>query len=224
MADGNQAPMVRTPTQAGSARRRAASRRFIDSCIVHVSVLVFAGLLLLGGACLGGVSETPSKTPTSSFKSTARLSIDVRDAEVQNVLRLIASRAGLNLVMSSQVQGKVTLRLVNVSVQEALQAVLMARGLGAVSSGAILRIAPLTELEQEAAAQVALQEAKNEASLLETRLIRLWNADAHALQVTIQPFLSSRGKLEVDTRTNTLIVTDTPDTVRRIVRLIQGPP
>lgn len=211
--------MVRTARGAENARHWAPSPLERQG-----PALLLGGLLIISGTWSGSAAERPVGVHAAKSSPAARISMDVRDADVQNVLRLIASRADWNLVLSSQVQGHITLRLMNVTCQDALQAVLLARGLGAVSLGTVLRIAPLAELEQEAASQAALLGAKNDASSLETRLVRLWNADAHALQATVQPFLSSRGKVEVDARTNSLILTDTPENLRRMVGLIQGQP
>lgn len=71
------------------------------------------------------------------------ISLDLQDADIHTVLRFIADYADLNLVVDDSVQGKVTVRLKNVTWQDALSAVLASKGLGATTTGKSLVIAPL---------------------------------------------------------------------------------
>ena len=137
-----------------------------------------------------------------------RISLDVTRANVHDVLRMLANVGKMNLVVSEEVQGTVTLTLRDVPWAEALDVVLASRGLGMEQRGNILRVAPLKRLQEEAETLVRLKEAKQEAAPLRTWLIPVNYAKASELLPQVKALLTPRGSVSVDARTNTLIVTD----------------
>lgn len=172
--------------------------------------------LCLHGQALAQARNTPARTQ----KSPRTLSLDVREADIGNVFRMIAQVSEQNIVVSERVQGKVTLRLVNVPWTDALQAVLFSHQLGMVQLGNILQIDTLEALKQTAEASAKL--AKVSAGTPETRMFVLQNAVASDLKSVVEGMLSPEGKLSVDTRTNTLIVTDTPERLHKLETLLYG--
>lgn len=137
------------------------------------------------------------------------VSLEVQNAETQNVLRALAEVMRINLVMSDEVKGSVTLTLRNVKVRDAFAVVLQARGLGFEKSGKnVYRVAPLTTLIAEAEQRARLKEARELEGPLETRLIPVNYAKASELAPQVKAMLSARGTVTVDERTNTLIVRD----------------
>lgn len=140
--------------------------------------------------------------------TSKRISIDVVHADVHDVLRMLAEMGQLNVVISDGVQGKVTLRLRNVPWRQALDTVLASHGLGQELRGNILRVAPLKQLTEEAESRARVKQAREEAAPLKTFLIPVNYANAADLVPKVQAQLSPRGKVSVDARTNTLIVTD----------------
>lgn len=150
----------------------------------------------------------------------ARISIDVRDADLSNVFRMIARVSGQNIVVSDRVQGKVTLRLEQVPWQDALQSVLYSHQLGMVTMGDIIQIDTLDALKTRAEAARSLQDVRQ--ASVSTRLFTLQNAVASDLKPTLESMLSPQGKISVDARTNSLIITDTADKLAKLETLLFG--
>jgi type IV pilus assembly protein PilQ len=141
-------------------------------------------------------------------KEARRISLEVTKANVHDVLRMLADVGRLNLVVSDEVQGTVTLTLRNVPWTEALDVVLAARGLGMERQGNILRVASLKTLREEAEALVRLKQAQVRTAPLRTWFIPVSYASAADMAHHVKGVLSPRGSVSVDARTNTLIVTD----------------
>ena len=141
-------------------------------------------------------------------REARRISLDVSQASVHDVLRMLADVGRLNLVTGDDVQGTVTLRLRDVPWGEALDVVLAARGLGMELKGNILRVAPLKTLQEESEARERLAKAHERLAPLRTWMVPVSYARAADLLPHVKELLSPRGRVSVDTRTNTLIVTD----------------
>jgi hypothetical protein len=80
-----------------------------------------------------------SRVPSMSQR---RITLDVREADIHNVLRLLAEEGGANIVVDADVRGRVTMRLENVTVEDAFLAVLESQGLGWTSRGAVTLVEP----------------------------------------------------------------------------------
>lgn len=145
----------------------------------------------------------------SAFASAPkRVSFEFANADVHSVLRIFSEVGRFNLVTSEAVSGKVTLSLRNVPWDVAMNAVLAAKGLGFERRDNIVRVAPLSQLADEAAMRARIEEAKFLAAPLKTTLIPVNYANAAELAQQVKGTLSSRGTVSVDTRTNTLIIRD----------------
>src|SRR5690606_13316471 len=188
-------------------------------------------------------ASTPS-TVASTGQAAARaysgrpVTFNFQDVPVRTVLQLIAEESNLNIVASDTVQGNVTLRLINVPWDQALDIVLQARQLDKRRNGNVVWVAPQAEI-------AAFEKAKEDARLaLEERAemvteympISYGNAEDIAKLLTEESktsmggagsgggqggqqsrgFLSSRGSLSYDRRTNTLLVIDIPQRVSEI--------
>jgi type IV pilus assembly protein PilQ len=137
-----------------------------------------------------------------------RISIDVVRADIHDVLRLLADMGKVNVVVAEEVQGKVTLKLRDVPWRVALDTVLSSHGLGQERTGNVMRVAPLKQLSEEAEERARVRKAREEVAPLHTYFIPVSHARASELLPHVQAQLSPRGKVSVDARTNTLIVTD----------------
>jgi type IV pilus assembly protein PilQ len=93
---------------------------------------------------------------------TGRLSMDFKDADINNLLRIIAEVSGMNVVAGGDVTGKVTVRLVNVDWQQALDVILRINGMGYEIDGNIIRVAPLVKLAAEQQARQAAKDREEE--------------------------------------------------------------
>jgi type IV pilus assembly protein PilQ len=152
-----------------------------------------------------------------------RISMDFKDADLQNVFRIIAEVSNLNIVTSDDVRGKVTLRLVNIPWDQALDLVLQSKGLGAKQEGNVVRIAPLATLRTEERARLDTQKEVDRLKVtLEavTETIPISYTRAADLQVQIKDLLSEGGKIQVDERTNTIVIRDLPKTIAEAKALI----
>ncbi len=137
-----------------------------------------------------------------------RISLDFVDADIHNILRLIAEVAKLNIITSDEVTGKVTIAMRNVPWDQALDIILKTKKLGKVRHGNIIRVAPLAEIvaEQEMARKMAKE--KETLEPLRVRLIPVNYAVASDMTNKVKDILSERGTVNVDTRTNVIIVKD----------------
>jgi type II secretory pathway component HofQ len=139
---------------------------------------------------------------------TQRMNFDFHRADLHGVLRVLCEAGRVNLVMSEDVQGTVTLRLRNVAWSDALHAVLSVHQLGFERRGNIVRVAPLKQLNEEAKLAAELAKSRDDAAPLETHIIPVNYARASDLLPHVQSLLSPRGTVSVDVRTNVLIVRD----------------
>jgi len=137
-----------------------------------------------------------------------RVSLDFKDVEIADVLRLIAEVSDLNVIAGDEVKGNVTIRLVEVPWDQALDVILMTKGLGFVRVGNVLRIAPMEILKAEE--EVRLTERRNKEKLedLEVKLLPVNYADGKEIEGLVKRVLSARGTVNLDKRTNTLIIKD----------------
>lgn len=175
----------------------------------------------------------------SEFMFTGeKLSLNFQDIEVRAVLQLIADFTELNLVASDTVKGKITLRLQNVPWDQALELVLKTKGLDKRQVGNVLMVAPAPEIAARERQEIETNKQLEELSPLQTEYIRILYANAADLFALFQSsgsgegaestgsILSPRGQVIVDERTNSLLVTETPqkiEEVRRLLRLIDVP-
>ncbi|MGM0758280.1 MAG: type IV pilus secretin PilQ [Thermodesulfobacteriota bacterium] len=160
--------------------------------------------------------------------SGSPISLNLQDAEIEHVLRLIAEVGEYNLILDEDVSGTVSLKLEKVPWDQALDLVLLQKGLGMVQRGNILRIAPASTLEEEQqriieARKTAMQARQSEQDVapLRTEYIQINYTKAADLQSNLQKFVSERGKLGYDAKTNQLIVSDTQKAIERIRNVVR---
>ena len=156
----------------------------------------------------------------SSAPSGETISLDVQEADLHDVLRLIADVMEVNIIAGANVQGSVTTRLENVPWEEALDAVLSINGMGRERSGNVIRVAPLEHFVKAREARLREREAQRQTQPIFTQVITINYANAARLQPNLEKLLSDRGSLAVDTRTNTIIVNDTQAAISTITDLV----
>jgi type IV pilus secretin PilQ/predicted competence protein len=150
------------------------------------------------------------------------ISLDFKDGDLQDIFRLFADISGLNIVVNPGVSGKVTLKLNEVPWDQALDLILKANGLGYTLEGNVIRIAPLAALQNEEQQRRKLAEERALAGDLASLTTRISYAKADALADVLRKAgaLSARGSLNVDPRTNTLIINDLPAYLEKAKELI----
>ena len=149
------------------------------------------------------------------------VSLDFQDADLRYVLRAIQEISGLNIVIDPEVKGTVNLVLSEVPWDQALDVILRTNKLGYVVDGTIVRIAPLSVLAAEEDERRKLAEAQADAGDLHVATKRLSYAKVDELQGLLkQSVLSKRGNVQIDPRTNTLIITDLEARLKAVDDLI----
>jgi type IV pilus assembly protein PilQ len=151
-----------------------------------------------------------------------RLSLDFKDADIKNILRLIAEVSNFNIITGDDVTGKITMRLVDVPWDQALDVILQARSLGMSKVGNVIRIAPLESLKKDIQAELEAKRTKEKLEDLVTDLIPVNYATAKEILPQIKSILSDRGDIKVDDRTNILIVKDIPRNIVLAKNLVKS--
>ncbi|WP_019571644.1 type IV pilus secretin PilQ [Thioalkalivibrio sp. ALMg3] len=154
-----------------------------------------------------------------------RLSLNFQDIEVRSVLQLLADFTDLNIVVSDTVGGNITLRLNNVPWDQALDVILQARGLDKRMDGNVLYVAPSEEIAARERMEMETQRDRQELEPLRTEFVQINFAQAEQIASLIRSdeggqFLSERGSITIDTRTNTLLVQDTQSRIEDVRRLV----
>jgi len=164
---------------------------------------IFASLLLTAAVA---APAAPAAAPEET-----RISVDFKDADVLDIVRLMAELGKFQVVAHPGISCKLTLKLKEVPLETAFDLALKTCGLGYEESSGIYRIAPTATLTAEHAAALKLAEGQRLNRPLKTRMYRLSYARAAEMAPLVKKFLSPRGEVIFDARTNTLIVTDIED-------------
>jgi len=169
-----------------------------------------------------GSFETRTIVTDNVHYSGKRISLNLVDADVKQVFRLFHEISGLNFVLDPSVEGRVTIVLDNVPWDQALDIILKNNGLDKVVENNVVRIATTPKLASEAAARKQLKEAKD----LEVEPITITRTLSYAKAKEVERVirdggvLTPRGRVIVDERTNTLIISDVPKKVDPLDTLI----
>ncbi|HZT78055.1 MAG TPA: type IV pilus secretin PilQ [Vicinamibacterales bacterium] len=160
-------------------------------------------------------TQPPTTTPVDSGSkkySGHPISLDFQGADLRAVLRTFAEISGLNIVIDPAVTGTVDVALRDVPWDQALDIILRANKLGYIVDGTIVRIAPLSVLADEQSQQRKLAEEQALAGELRVLTKTLSYAKGEEMvSLLTKSALSQRGTVQIDPRTNTLIITDLPD-------------
>lgn len=168
-----------------------------------------------------------------------RLSLNFQDIEVRSVLQLLADFTDQNVVVSDSVDGEVTLRLKNVPWDQALDIILKSKGLAMRQNGNVLMVAPADEIAAREQLELESAQKVHKLSKLRTEMIQVNYAKASEIANVLRAgqqvvrrggdddeeranegLLSDRGSASVDERTNTVLVTDTPESLEKIHELV----
>ena len=165
--------------------------------------------------------------------SGAPLSLEFQDVSVRTILEVLAQHTNTNIVASDSVSGNITLRLINVPWDQALDIILKSKNLDKRVNGNVIWVAPAAELAKQEADELKAQQEKKVLDPLRTEYIRLNYAKAENVRTLIgagratsdrsssnTSLLTDRGTVTIDARTNTLIVKDTAETISNIRDLI----
>src|SRR6266481_940850 len=156
------------------------------------------------------ITAAPAATPVAVAAQPVPdepIEIGYIEADIQNVLRTLSAKAGINLILGDEVTGKVTVNLKGVSYEQAMQLIAESKGYAYVKDKNIVKVKSKESLETEA---------------VEMRIYTLNYAKADDIKKTLDPVLTKQGRIQIDTRSNTLVLSDTPSSLAKLVPLIQS--
>jgi type IV pilus assembly protein PilQ len=155
-------------------------------------------------------AATASPTPAAGRYTGEPISVNLKDVDLKDFFRLIHEISGLNVVLDPNVKGTLTIVLDEVPWDQALDIVLINNGLDKQLNGNVLRVATKDTLKKEAETARDLQKAQAEAVAPVTVTRVLSYAKASTVRDTLKKFLSARGDIFSDDRSNQLIIRDIP--------------
>jgi type IV pilus secretin PilQ/predicted competence protein len=165
--------------------------------------------------------QAPAPPPGKQY-SGHPISLDFQGADLRAVLRTFAEISGLNIVIDPAVQGSVDVALRDVPWDQALDIILRANKLGYLVDGTIVRVAPLSVLADEEKQRRTLSEQQALAGELRVMTRTLSYATADQVRpLLLKSALTQRGTIEVDARTNTLIISDLQSALEKAASLIE---
>jgi type IV pilus assembly protein PilQ len=151
-----------------------------------------------------------------------RISLDFQQAEITNVLRLIAEVSGFNVVIGDGVKSKVTMKLVSVPWDQALDMILKMNGLGKIKQGNILWIDSLSNIAKQEDESAKVKNSKIQSEDLVDRVFYIRNLAVTDLYQALRQVVSPRGRIMQSPGTNALIVRDTESHMVVMKQLIEG--
>ncbi|MFH1360310.1 MAG: secretin N-terminal domain-containing protein [Candidatus Omnitrophota bacterium] len=154
--------------------------------------------------------QTPAPDVSSQEEQTDLISINFENVDIRDVMRILANKAQINMVMSPDISANVNIQLNNVSWEQALNVILSTYGLTYREEDGLIRIMTRDQFQIE-----------QEKVPLTTKIIVMNFARASEIQGNFKNMLSSRGKIDVNARTNSLIITDIPDVIAEIEEVSQ---
>ena len=162
-------------------------------------------------------AETSGEVPQFSGQ---KISLDFKDADIKNILRLISDVSGFNVITSDRVAGKVTLKLENIPWDQALDIILESNNLGKIVAGNIIRIDTKDQIlksQKDKMEQTSLEDL-----IMETVPVSYVKAkDIERYIKDLKVLTDKRGSINAFEHTNTITITDVPDKVKKIKQLIQ---
>ena len=165
-------------------------------------------------------AANPNAAPSGRYTGEP-ISVNLKDVDLKDFFRLIHEISGLNVVLDPNVKGTLTIVLDEVPWDQALDIVLVNNGLDKQLNGNVLRVATRDTLKKEAETARDLQKAQAEAVAPVTVTRVLSYAKATSMVITLKKFLSARGDIFADDRSNQLVIRDIPSVIPTIDNLIR---
>lgn len=150
-----------------------------------------------------------------------RITLDVQGADIKTVLRTIAEFSGVNIVAGPDVKGDVNVHIKDAPWEEALDILLKAHGFGYREEFGMIRVAEMKTLLQEELEQQTAEKKKQELLPLKTRIIFVHNSNADELKAALQNVVSTRGRIDVDVGSNSLIINDIEKNIEKISEMVK---
>jgi type IV pilus secretin PilQ/predicted competence protein len=170
----------------------------------------------------GPAPQTPALAPSAVGRYSGEpISVNLKDVDLRDFFRLVHEISGLNVVVDPGVKGSLTIVLDDVPWDQALDIVLHNNDLEKQLDGNVLRIATRATVRKEVEESRDLAKAQAEAADVVTTTRVLSYAKATVVANTLKKFLSTRGDILADDRSNTLIIRDIPSTLPVVDNLLR---
>jgi len=151
-----------------------------------------------------------------------KVTLEFADADVRKIFQLIAEVSNLNFLVGDDVSGTISIKLVNVPWDQALDVILETKGLGMKREGNIVLIKPKSKMVSLADEELAATRAFERTLELRTRIFDINYASVSDVAGQFQSFKSERGTISVDSRTNRVIVTDVEPAIEKMANLLKA--
>jgi len=198
------------PVRPDSTTQQAAAQQAVQQANIAATTMAATS-----------ASQTPAAAAPAGKYTGEPISVNLKDVDLKDFFRLIHEISGLNVVLDPAVKGTLTIVLDEVPWDQALDIVMQNNSLDKQLNGNVLRIATRATMKNEAESQRDLEKAQAEATPPVTTTRVLSYAKASTMSATLKKFLSSRGDILFDDRSNQIIIRDIPSTFPVIDNLIR---
>jgi len=186
-----------------------------------MKIIRFLVVLLLAAGMVGNINiysyaeeeadmpelpKTEEGADSDKESKPGHVTLIFKDADIRTVLHTLSYKSGINIVAASEVEGKVSIRLVDVPWETALEVILKNQGLASERVGNIIRVITLESVTEEE---------------LQNRVFVLNYANAKDVAEAVEDTVTERGKVKYDERTNTVIITDIPTNLDKVGSVIE---
>ena len=203
------------PVRPDSTTRQAAAQQAVQQAGAAATTMATSS------QTQAPAQAPPAAAPVGRYTGEP-ISVNLKDVDLKDFFRLIHEISGLNVVLDPAVKGTLTIVLDEVPWDQALDIVMQNNSLDKQLNGNVLRIATRSTLQKEAETQRDLEKAQAEAVAPVTVTRVLSYAKAASMAPTLKKFLSSRGDVLFDERSNQLIIRDIPSVIPILDNLIRN--
>ncbi|MFH1753392.1 MAG: secretin N-terminal domain-containing protein [Candidatus Omnitrophota bacterium] len=178
-------------------------KKLCNTILVMIFSMYSLGPAFAQDALAGGQDDAVAATKTTA---QGNVTMDFKEADITNVLRILSYKGGVNIVAGPEVTGLITIRLTDVPWEKALSVILRTYGFAYEKEENIIRVTTIESLKQEE---------------LTTEVYSLNYAKSEEVAESINEMLTDRGKIKFDERTNVVIVTDIPTNLYKISQIVE---
>ncbi|MBV9463871.1 MAG: hypothetical protein JO317_06545 [Verrucomicrobiae bacterium] len=153
-------------------------------------------------------ADSGGTNSVAAAKAPARRNvIEYVDADLRDVVRAMSRQAGMNVLVGEDVSGRVTTRLVDIPIEQALKIILESKGYVMSYDNGVYQVRSKASLANEPT---------------ETRIITLKNTSTAVIAPIVTQLMSRQGKVQLDGRSNSIILTDTPSSLKTMVPILEA--
>lgn len=171
---------------------------------------IFCLLFLMYAFLLYAQEQAPSEAGKPVSESSRLINLDVKEADIKDIMRMFSQVSGLNIIISDDVRASVTLSVTNVDWEDALNMILRTNNLISVKEGTFLRIMTYEKFRRE-----------EEGVPLVNETIFLNFVKAGEMTSILEPMRSGRGRITAHSQTNSLIISETPANFKKMLEVIE---